>query len=161
MEKCPTEVHAYIFELACTEGGAAGIALSVGFRYVRAISAPFQWYTLAIEGTSQTRRAHPLALARTGSRSYPYVAGSTAEGEDGVAYGAEEDEPTLLTLHRLHPPSPILLDFFLQRLRPLSPGLTYVCLSGLLAFDYDMVRAASYPGAYRISGGAPSPSQCP
>jgi hypothetical protein len=56
MQKCPPEIHAYIFELACTDGGAAGIALSSVSHYVRAISAPYQWYTLAVAGTAQTVR---------------------------------------------------------------------------------------------------------
>jgi len=56
MQKCPPEIHAYIFELACTDGGAAGIALSTVSHYVRAISAPYQWYTLAVAGTAQTVR---------------------------------------------------------------------------------------------------------
>lgn len=54
MQKCPPEIHAYIFELACTDGGAAGVALSAVSHYVRAISAPYQWYTLAVTGTAQT-----------------------------------------------------------------------------------------------------------
>ena len=56
MQNCPPEIHAYIFELACTDGGAAGIALSAVSHYVRAISAPYQWYTLAVAGTAQTVR---------------------------------------------------------------------------------------------------------
>jgi hypothetical protein len=56
MQKCPPEIHAYIFELACTDGGAAGIALSAVSHYVRAMSAPYQWYTLAIAGTPRTVR---------------------------------------------------------------------------------------------------------
>lgn len=56
MQNCPPEIHAYIFELACTDGGAAGVALSAVSHYVRAISAPYQWYTLAVAGTTQTVR---------------------------------------------------------------------------------------------------------
>ncbi|KAF8500444.1 hypothetical protein F5888DRAFT_1921019 [Russula emetica] len=56
MQKCPPEIHAYIFELACTDGGAAGIALSSVSHYVRAISAPYQWYTLAVAGAAETVR---------------------------------------------------------------------------------------------------------
>jgi hypothetical protein len=56
MQNCPPEIHAYIFELACTDGGAAGVALSAVSHYVRAISAPYQWYTLAVAGTAQTVR---------------------------------------------------------------------------------------------------------
>jgi hypothetical protein len=58
MEKWPTGVHEYIFELACTDGGAAGIALSVVSRY----------RTNGGCGENATRRAHPLALARTALR---------------------------------------------------------------------------------------------
>jgi len=56
MQKCPPEIHAHIFELACTDGGAAGIALSAVSHYVRAISTPYQWHTLAVAGTAQTVR---------------------------------------------------------------------------------------------------------
>jgi hypothetical protein len=278
MEKCPTEIHAYIFELACTDGGAAGIALSAVSRYVRAISAPYQWYTLAVAGTTQTVRlaerirtltpgppssaesekgkgktagpgrggpeiTHLFVSNRSASRArelryqemgatrdmaerrrieavfnaeadawaravrvlFAYAAPTlrtlammcydihvspngrlffsdlkryrfprlaelsirggfdtrlrdydsaqhgearvrlreAAEGDEGGGkkHDAEEDEPTLPALRRLHLASPISFDLFLQRLRPLAPGLTHVRLSELLAFDYDMVRA--------------------
>ncbi|KAF8260324.1 hypothetical protein EI94DRAFT_1748945 [Lactarius quietus] len=280
MEKCPTEIHAYIFELACTDGGAAGIALSAVSRYVRAISAPYQWYTLAVAGTTQTVRlaerirslsqAHSSSSAdsekgkgkggrglggpeithlfvsnRCASRArelryqemgatrdmaerrrieaefnaeadawaravrvlfayaaptlrtlammcydihvspngrlffsdlkryrFPRLAelsirggfdtrlrdhdsaqhvearmqvrepASEDEDEDGGGSSAKRDEqPTLPALRRLHLASPISFDLFLQRLRPLAPGLTHVRLSELLAFDYDMARA--------------------
>ena len=42
------KLHPYILELACTDGGAAGTALSVVPRYVRAISAPYQWQTVRL-----------------------------------------------------------------------------------------------------------------
>ncbi|KAN0128217.1 hypothetical protein V8E53_013983 [Lactarius tabidus] len=277
MEKCPTEIHAYIFELACTDGGAAGIALSAVSRYVRAISAPYQWYTLAVAGTTQTvhlaeriRTLHPapplsadsekgkgktaapvrggpeithlFVSNRSASRArelryqemgatrdmaerrrieavfnaeadawaravrvlFAYAAPTlrtlammcydihvspngrlffsdlkryrfprltelsirggfdtrlrdydsaqhgevrvrlreaAEEGGSGRKGEPEEDEPTLPALRRLHLASPISFDLFLQRLRPLAPGLSHVRLSELLAFDYDMVRA--------------------
>ena len=283
MEKCPTEIHAYIFALACTDGGPAGIALSAVSRYVRAISAPYQFYTLTVAGATQTvrlsERIHALSsgrqqdpnvdseIGRGGNKGrtrcgggpeithlfvsnrsasharelryqemgatrdmaerrrieavfnaeadawtravralFAYAAptlrtlammcydihlspnGSlffsdlksyrfplleelsvrggfdrclrdfdSAQGEvrlraaaaagghgGGVKYGGEggaDDEPTLPALRRLHLASPISFDLFLQRLRPLAPGLTHVRLSELLAFDYDMVRA--------------------
>ncbi|KAH9041486.1 hypothetical protein EDB83DRAFT_1625606 [Lactarius deliciosus] len=280
MEKCPTEIHAYIFELACTDGGAAGIALSAVSRHVRAVSAPYQWYTLAVAGTTQTvRLAERIRTLSSGkepssagtekgknkgkgarggpdithlfvsNRSAPrarelryqemgatrdlaerrrieaafnaeadawaravrvllayaaptlrslammcydihvspngrlfftdlkrhrfprlaelsirggfdtrlrdYYDGAPQVGEAhslrlreaaAVAEGDGEEEecggePTLPALRRLHLASPISFDLFLQRLRPLAPGLTHVRLSELLAFDYDMARA--------------------
>ena len=287
MEKCPTEIHSYIFELACTDGGTAGIALSAVSRHVRAVSAPYQWYTLAVAGTTQTVRlaerirslssgqqpradsekgkgkgtrggpeiAHLFVSNRSASRArelryqemgatrdmaerrrieaafnaeadawaravrvlFAYAAPTlrtlammcydihvspngrlffsdlkryrfpcleelsirggfdtrlrdydNAQGEvrlrlqevvtddgDGEEEGGvsgtarakygegvmAEDEPTLPALRRLHLASPISFDLFLQRLRPLAPGLTHVRLSELLAFDYDMARA--------------------
>jgi hypothetical protein len=282
MEKCPTEILAYIFELACTDGGGAGIALSSVSRYVRAISAPYQWYTLAVAGTTQTvlfaerirtlsssqrppsadsekgkgkggvvgpEITHLFVSNRCASRArevryqemgatrdmaerrrieaqfnaeadawaravrilFGYAAptlrtlammcydihvspngrlffsdlkryrfplltelsirggfdtrlrdyDSSAQGEgrlrlreaaaaaagegeetkDGEEVEEEEDLPTLPALRRLHLASPISFDLFLQRLRPLAPGLTHVRLSELLAFDYDMARA--------------------
>jgi len=56
MQNCPPEIHAYIFELACTDGGATGVALSAVSHYVRAMSAPYQWYILSVAGTPQTVR---------------------------------------------------------------------------------------------------------
>ncbi|KAH9959487.1 hypothetical protein BC827DRAFT_1134591 [Russula dissimulans] len=56
MQNCPPEIHAYIFELACTDGGATGVALSAVSHYVRAMSAPYQWCTLSVAGTPQTVR---------------------------------------------------------------------------------------------------------
>jgi hypothetical protein len=285
MQKCPFELHAYIFELACTDGGATGIALSAVSRYVRAISAPYQWHTLAVAGTTQTvrlaerirffsaaqphqssadpvegkgkgkkpggpaithlfvsnrtaPRARELRYSEMGAtrdmverrrieavfngeadawacavrvifayaaptlrtlammcydihvspngrlffsdlkryrfprleelsirggfdarlRDYDGAVGSVAvrlrdppegdgEGEGGAREEVMEhaaefgEEPTLPALRRLHLASPISFDLFLQRLRPLAPGLTHVRLSELLAFDYDMVRA--------------------
>lgn len=297
MDTCPAEIHAYIFQLACTDGGAAGIALSAVSRYVRATSAPYQWYTLAVASTTQTvrlaERIHSLSSSAAVGRNQPsadskqgkdrkddggttggpeithlfvsnrsasrarelryqdmgatrdmaerrrieaafnaeadawaravrvlfaYAAPTlrtlammcydihvspkgrlffsdlkryrfphleelsirggfdtrlrdydSAQGEvrtrlqeaatvaaaegdeeegDGSARAAKydegvvaEDEPTLPALRRLHLASPISFDLFLQRLRPLAPGLTHVRLSELLAFDYDMARA--------------------
>jgi hypothetical protein len=310
MQKCPSEIHAFIFELACTDGGATGVALSAVSRYVRAMSAPYQWYSLAITGTTQTVRfaerirhfsfssssssssqphrpsvsADPVEVAegkgkgkklsgptithlfisnRTAPRArelrylemgatrdmaerrrieavfnaeadawaravrvlfayasptlrtlammcydihvspngrlffsdlrryrfprleelsirggfdarlrdYDGIVGSVTvrlrsaavegagEGEDGEEEEEEErgdaatvgmmkrpgengeELATLPALRRLHLASPISFDLFLQRLRPLAPGLTHIRLSELLAFDYDMVRA--------------------
>jgi len=56
MQNCPPEIHAYIFELACTDGGPTGVALSAVSHYVRAMSAPYQWHTLSVAGTPQTVR---------------------------------------------------------------------------------------------------------
>jgi hypothetical protein len=308
MQKCPSEIHALIFELACTDGGATGVALSAVSRYVRAMSAPYQWYTLAITGTTQTvrlaerirhfsfsssssssssspssspsplssepdpvevegkgkklsgptithlflsnrtaPRARELRYLEMGAtrdmaerrrieavfnakadawaravrvlfayasptlrtlsmmcydihvspngrlffsdlrryrfphleeisirggfdarlRDYDGTVGSsvTVRLREASVEGAGEDreveeeeveerrgdakghggkngeEPTLPALRRLHLASPISFDLFLQRLRPLAPGLTHIRLSELLAFDYDMVRA--------------------
>ena len=64
------------------------------------------------------------------------------EGDGGRILGAaEEVEPTLPALRRLHLAAPISFGLFLQRLCPLASGLTHVHLLELLAFDYDMVRA--------------------
>ncbi|KAH9023925.1 hypothetical protein EDB84DRAFT_448446 [Lactarius hengduanensis] len=83
MEKCPTEIHAYIFELACTDGGAAGIALSAVSRHVRAVSAPYHWYTLAVAGTTQTvRLAERIRTLTSGKEP------SSAGAEKGKGRGA-------------------------------------------------------------------------
>ncbi|KAH9983788.1 hypothetical protein BJV74DRAFT_776516 [Russula compacta] len=72
MQKCPPEIHACIFELACTDGGAAGIALSAVSHYVRAMSAPYQWHSLAVAGTQQTvRLAERIQSFSSSSSSFP------------------------------------------------------------------------------------------
>jgi hypothetical protein len=82
MQKCPPEIHAYIFELACTDGGAAGIALSAVSHYVRAISAPYQWYTLAVAGTAQTvRLVERIRLFNSPSSTSP---GAPQQGPDSA-----------------------------------------------------------------------------
>ncbi|PCH40294.1 hypothetical protein WOLCODRAFT_136767 [Wolfiporia cocos MD-104 SS10] len=66
MERCPPEIHAIIFAYACTDGGYTGCALASVSRYVRALSAPFQWKTVAISGIDQARafvaRLHAVQL---------------------------------------------------------------------------------------------------
>jgi hypothetical protein len=86
MQKCPPEIHAYIFELACTDGGAAGIALSEVSHYVRAISAPYQWYTLAVAGTAQTVRL----VERIRSFNSPSSASPSAPQQQGQQPGTPD-----------------------------------------------------------------------
>ncbi|KAH9059502.1 hypothetical protein EDB87DRAFT_1621230 [Lactarius vividus] len=90
MEKCPTEIHAYIFELACTDGGAAGIALSAVSRHVRTVSAPYQWYTLAVAGTTQT--------VRLAERIRTLSSTSSAASEKGKGKGARGGPPEITHL---------------------------------------------------------------
>lgn len=71
MHKCPPELHAYIFELACTDGGPTGTALSAVSRYVRAMSAPYQWQTLTVAGTPQTVRLAERIRSSSSSPSSP------------------------------------------------------------------------------------------
>ncbi|KAF8480470.1 hypothetical protein DFH94DRAFT_479753 [Russula ochroleuca] len=83
MQKCPPEIHAYIFELACTDGGAAGVALSAVSHYVRAMSAPYQWCTLAVTGTPQTvRLAERIRSSFASPSSSPPL--GTGTGTDAV-----------------------------------------------------------------------------
>jgi hypothetical protein len=83
MQKCPFEIHAYIFELACTDGGPTGIALSSVSRYVRAMSAPYQWHTLAVAGTTQTvRLAERIRLFSAEQPQQPSVDSVVGRGKD-------------------------------------------------------------------------------
>ena len=83
MQKCPPEIHAYIFELACTDGGAAGVALSAVSHYVRAISAPYQWYTLAVTGTAQI--VHLVERIRSFNSSLPCTSPGAPQREQQPA----------------------------------------------------------------------------
>ncbi len=84
MQKCPPEIHAYIFELACTDGGAAGVALSAVSHYVRAISAPYQWYTVAVAGTAQT--VHLVERIRSFNNSPSSLGAPPQEQQSGASY---------------------------------------------------------------------------
>ncbi|ETW75745.1 hypothetical protein HETIRDRAFT_422408 [Heterobasidion irregulare TC 32-1] len=55
MNNCPLEIHAYIFELACTDDGRTGRALSAVNRYIRHASAPYQWQSLVIYDLAQAK----------------------------------------------------------------------------------------------------------
>lgn len=55
MEACPPEIHALIFALACSDDGTTGRSLSLVSRYVRSVSTPFQWQSLAVSGVHQAR----------------------------------------------------------------------------------------------------------
>ncbi|KAI0755575.1 hypothetical protein C8Q74DRAFT_313962 [Fomes fomentarius] len=53
MDTLPLELHAHIFALACTDDGSTARALSLVSRYVRDVSAPFLYQSLAISGLDQ------------------------------------------------------------------------------------------------------------
>ncbi|KAI0276695.1 hypothetical protein BGY98DRAFT_1097956 [Russula aff. rugulosa BPL654] len=99
MQNCPPEIHAYIFELACTDGGAAGIALSAVSHYVRAISAPYQWYTLAVAGTAQTVRL--IERIRSFNSLSSTSSGAPQQGQQpGVSESAKGKGKAELSGHR-------------------------------------------------------------
>ena len=80
-----TKLHAYILELACTDGGAAGTALSVVPRYVRAISAPYQW------DTPQTVRLPKRIRALTPTQ--PTTSADSVQGQNSRARGTRDHAP--------------------------------------------------------------------
>jgi hypothetical protein len=55
MERCPPELHAVIFDLACRDDGATARALSATSTYTRAVAAPFAFRVLSISGIKQLR----------------------------------------------------------------------------------------------------------
>jgi hypothetical protein len=57
VEKCPAEVWAEIFELACTDGGPTGRSLSLVSKYINA-SKSSKYFTLALK----QKQFRPLAL---------------------------------------------------------------------------------------------------
>jgi hypothetical protein len=50
MDRCPPEIHVRIFSYACTNDGTTGCALSLVSRYIREVSAPYQWQCIALAG---------------------------------------------------------------------------------------------------------------
>lgn len=55
MDTLPLELHAQIFEYACTDDGSTARALALVSRYVRAAAAPYRYQSLSVAG--------PTALA--------------------------------------------------------------------------------------------------
>ena len=53
MDQCPSEVWAYIFELACTDGGVTGCSITLVSRYFREIVLPVQLYSVALRGATK------------------------------------------------------------------------------------------------------------
>lgn len=56
MRTCPPEIHGYIFSLACSDDGYTGRSLSSVSRYVRLVSAPYQWHNIVLAGLPQVQR---------------------------------------------------------------------------------------------------------
>lgn len=50
MDRCPPEIHARIFQYACTEDGTTGCSLSLVSRYIRQVSYPYQWQSISLAG---------------------------------------------------------------------------------------------------------------
>ncbi|KAI8977780.1 hypothetical protein BD414DRAFT_517027 [Trametes punicea] len=53
MEALPLELHAQIFEFACTDDGSTARSLALVSRYFRDVSAPYLYQSLAISGMEQ------------------------------------------------------------------------------------------------------------
>ncbi|KAI9065743.1 hypothetical protein FKP32DRAFT_1665249 [Trametes sanguinea] len=53
MNALPLELHAQIFEFACTDDGTTARSLSLVSRYVRDVSAPYRYQSLSIFGLEQ------------------------------------------------------------------------------------------------------------
>ncbi|KAI0773125.1 hypothetical protein BD413DRAFT_433106, partial [Trametes elegans] len=56
MDALPFELHAQIFEFACTDDGSTAHALSLVSRYVRDVSAPYRFQSLVIMGSKQMEK---------------------------------------------------------------------------------------------------------
>jgi hypothetical protein len=50
MDHCPVEIHAHIFQLACTDGGYTGRALSLVSKYFHDVSKPTKYYSVSCHG---------------------------------------------------------------------------------------------------------------
>jgi hypothetical protein len=53
MDLCPVEIHAHIFQLACTDGGYTGRALSLVSKYFHDVSKPTKYYSVSCHGSWQ------------------------------------------------------------------------------------------------------------
>ena len=53
MDRCPVEIHAHIFQLACTDGGYTGRALSLVSKYFHDVSKPSKYYSVSCHGSWQ------------------------------------------------------------------------------------------------------------
>lgn len=50
IERIPVEVWCHIFMMACVDDGSTGCSLSRVSKYIRAVSAPFRYYSVGIKG---------------------------------------------------------------------------------------------------------------
>lgn len=53
MNNCPTELHSYICQLACTDDGRTARSLARLSKYFREVSDPFRYQSIAISGLDQ------------------------------------------------------------------------------------------------------------
>ncbi|KAA1476117.1 hypothetical protein DENSPDRAFT_494360 [Dentipellis sp. KUC8613] len=102
MNGCPPEIHALIFSFACTDDGSVGRALSCVSRYVRQVSAPYQWQSLVISGVAQTkvfaaaldnegrayRRNSPIALPRKRQIHHLFISNRTHDSAEDQRYAS-------------------------------------------------------------------------
>ncbi|KAI0064126.1 hypothetical protein BV25DRAFT_344520 [Artomyces pyxidatus] len=58
LQTCPPEILHLIFTLACTDGGPTARALATTSKYLSAVSAPFLYHVLSLEGVHQINRAY-------------------------------------------------------------------------------------------------------
>jgi len=50
MNRCPVEIYAHIFQLACMDGGYTGRALSLVSKYFHDVSKPLKYYSVSCHG---------------------------------------------------------------------------------------------------------------
>lgn len=67
MDSCPPEIHARIFSYACTDDGVTGCSLSRVSKYVRQVSSPYIWQSIALTAYTRVVRFSNL-LGRTSAQ---------------------------------------------------------------------------------------------
>ncbi|EMD39759.1 hypothetical protein CERSUDRAFT_112042 [Gelatoporia subvermispora B] len=101
MNRIPTEIHALIYSLACTDDGTTGRALSSVSRHIRFASAPFRFTSLSVSGVEQARgfltqlkQFAPFALS-------PCHTSPGDHAEDNIGDGSWETKRCSYPIHHL------------------------------------------------------------
>ncbi|KAH9895689.1 hypothetical protein C8Q73DRAFT_744954 [Cubamyces lactineus] len=158
MDALPLELHAQIFEFACTDDGSTARSLSLVSRYVRHIAAPYLYQSLSIAGLEQMhelvarldvtpphlRRIRHLFLSDwTHSQTKDRVVGTSDEAQDRyeaerifalriLAFAASTVETLAVTVSCPFTGPPILGTLFSMSM----PRLTELSVHGFYPFPH-------------------------
>ena len=83
MDRCPAEIWSYIFSYACRDGGSTGCSLSLTSKYIREVSIPVRFTSVAIFGVIKISSFYRLLKrGETGSITYLFISDDDPSGNN-------------------------------------------------------------------------------